>query len=166
MIITLIAAISADGKIAERDYQSSLDWTSKEDTRFFVEKTKEIGTMVMGRKTFETIGKGLPGRRMIVMSSKVGATEGVEWANESVPDLVKRLTAEGVSGIAVCGGSTVYYQFLQSGLVDELYLTVEPVLFGGGVSLASGFGRIDLELVEAKPLGGRSVLLHYRIPKV
>ncbi len=42
MKIILIAAISGNGMIAEREGQSSLDWTSKEDTKFFVEKTKEF----------------------------------------------------------------------------------------------------------------------------
>ena len=160
MIITLIAAISADGKIAQSPGQSSLNWTSKEDTRFFVEKTKEIGTMVMGRKTFETIGKALPGRRMIVLSSNAGMVEGVEFTSETVVDLVARLESEGVAGLAVCGGSTVYSQFLAAGLVNELFLTVEPVLFGNGMPLASEFGRINLKLVESKPLGG-GVLLHF-----
>ena len=166
MKITLIAAISADGKIAQNAGQSSLDWTSKEDTRFFVEKTKEIGAVVMGRKTFETIGKALPGRRTIVMShvSPPHREEGsgvVEWTSESVPDLVARLKSENVPVLAVCGGATVYSQFLAAGLVDELFLTVEPVLFGEGVPLASGFGRIDLKLVESKPLGG-GILLHFK----
>lgn len=160
MIVTLIAAVSADGKIAQSADQLSLEWTSKEDTRFFVEKTKEIGTLVMGRKTFETIGKALPGRRTIVMSSTEGSAEGVEWTSDPVVDLVARLESEGVAGLAVCGGATVYSQFLAAGLVDELFLTVEPVLFGDGVPLASGIGRIDLKLVESRPLGP-GVLLHF-----
>ncbi len=167
MKITLIAAISADGKIAQSTGQSSLDWTSKEDTRFFVEKTKEIGTVVMGRKTFETIGKALPGRRTIVLSSTGGSKaerfegrEGVEWTRETPSELVARLESEGVTGLAVCGGATVYSQFLEAGLVNELFLTVEPVLFGDGVPLGEGFGRVDLKLVESRSLGA-GVLLHF-----
>lgn len=169
MIVTLIAAISADGKIAERAGQSSLDWTSREDLRFFVSKTKEIGTLVMGRKTFETIGKPLPGRRTIVLSRGVGkwgsgGGDGtVEWAGESPAELVARLEGEGVAALAVCGGATVYAQFLRAGLVNELFLTVEPVLFGGGVPLAEDIGRVNLSLVESSTLGSSSVLLHYKI---
>lgn len=169
MIISLIAAISADGKIAQNAGQSSLDWTSKEDTRFFVEKTKEIGAVVMGRKTFETIGRPLKDRRMIVMSSTGGSEtekfegrDGVEWTRETPAELVARLSLKGLTGLAVCGGSMVYSQFLEAGLVDELFLTVEPVLFGAGVPLGDGFGRIDLKLVESRPLGGGVLLCFER----
>jgi dihydrofolate reductase len=173
MIVTLIAAITADGKIAQATGQSSLDWTSKEDTRFFVEKTKEIGAVVMGRKTFETIGKPLKERRLIVMSGshvvsppakgEAGGGGTVEWTTDSPADLVARLDREGVPGLAICGGAAIYAQFLQAGLVDELFLTVEPVLFGDGISLATGVGRIDMRLVEVRPMGERAVLLHYVI---
>ncbi len=177
MIVTLIAAISADGKIAQTVGQSSLDWTSKEDTRFFVEKTKEIGTVVMGRKTFETIGKPLKDRRVIVMSrtaqpllvspSFQGGVRGgsIEWTMDSPVDLLARLEREGVTKLAVCGGAAIYEAFLSAGLVDELYLTVEPVLFGDGVPLAAGIGRLDLEFIESSMLGEKSVLLWYRFAK-
>lgn len=167
MYVSLIAAVSADGKIAQRAGQSSLDWTSKEDTQFFVSKTKEIGTVVMGRKTFETIGKPLKGRRLIVMThAKDGlpsSSEGVEWTEDSPARLVARLDSEGVAGLAVCGGASVYSQFLRAGLVDDLYLTVEPVLFGDGVPLVSEIDRVNLEFVDSTMLGAASLLLHYRV---
>jgi dihydrofolate reductase len=173
MIVTLIAAVSADGKIARDAGQSSLDWTSREDKRFFMEKTKQIGTVVMGRSTFETIGKPLPGRRTVVLSRKGheatglrpgGAEAGtVEFTDEPLAELVARLEREGATGLAVCGGATVYSQFLKAGLVDELFLTVEPMLFGTGVPLVSDVGRINLALVSSAALGPSSVLLHYRI---
>lgn len=166
MKIILIAAISADGKIAERADQSSMDWTSPEDTKFFIQTTKEAGTVVMGRKTFATINKGLKGRRVIVMTSNsAGATaiEGVEYTSELPVDLVKRLEREGCVTLAVAGGSTVYGQFLQAGLVTDVYLTIEPVLFGGGVPLAQGFDRVPLKLVSIKQLNAQTVVLHYTV---
>ena len=129
MKIWLIAAVSADGKIAEKVDQSSLDWTSAEDTQFFVEKTKEAGVVAMGRTTFATIGKGLKDRRVIVMTKSPEAAiaiEGVEFTSESPTDLAKRLAHEGVETLALGGGASVYGQFLDAGLVDEIFLTLEP----------------------------------------
>jgi dihydrofolate reductase len=166
MKITLIAAISADGKIAERTDQSSMDWTSPEDTKFFVEKTKEAGTVVMGRKTFATINKGLKGRRVIVMTSDPGnatAIEGVEYTSESVVELVRRLESEGCTALALAGGSSVYGQFLQASLVTDVYLTIEPVLFGGGVPLAEGFDRIPMKLESITQLNPQTLVLHYTL---
>ena len=165
MKVFLIAAMSADGKIAECESQSSLDWTSAEDTQFFVEKTKEIGTVVMGRKTFATIGKPLKDRRLIVMTANPdsrAAEEGVEFTSNDPATLVQRLQAEGCEQIVIAGGASVYGQFLSAGLVDEVFLTVEPVLFGRGVPLATDVGRVNLEFVDVRQLNSRAIVLHYR----
>jgi dihydrofolate reductase len=166
MNIWLIAAMSADGKIAQSQDQLSLDWTSKEDTRFFVEKTKEAGVVIMGRKTFDTIGKPLKGRRIIVMTRQPDLSfdgEGVEYTTLQPRELVIKLESEGVSTLALAGGSMIYGAFLQAGLVTDLYLTIEPVMFGGGVPLASGFERIDMKFVDVTPLNDQAVLLYYKI---
>ncbi|HLD21057.1 MAG TPA: dihydrofolate reductase family protein [Patescibacteria group bacterium] len=172
MNVWLIAAMSADGKIAQAEGQSSLDWTSKEDTRFFIDKTKEAGVVIMGRKTFDTIGKPLKDRRIIVMSRSPvlplpkGELEGVagtvEYTNLSPRDLLDQLAAQGVTTVAIAGGSSIYSQFLHDGLVTDLYLTIEPHLFGSGVPLATGFERIDMSLVDLTRLNDQAVLLHYK----
>ena len=169
MLISLIAAMSADGRIAQSANQNSMDWTSKEDLAFFVRKTKEIGIMVMGRKTFDTIGKPLKGRRVIVMTRKPRQStfhddDGtVEYTNANPKELVAKLAHQGIKELAVCGGAQIYSAFLKAGLVHEVYLTVEPVLFGAGVSLTEGFERINMVLAEVERLSAQTVLLHYRV---
>lgn len=166
MNVWLIAAMSVDGKIAESADQLSLDWTSKEDTRFFVQKTKEAGVMIMGRKTFETIGKPLKGRRIIVMTRQKDLHfegEGVEYSSLEPRELLDQLSSEGVSTVVIAGGSSIYSAFLSEHLVTDLYLTIEPHVFGNGVPLASGFERIDLRLVDVTRLSDQAVLLHYKV---
>lgn len=173
MKVILIAAISVNGKIAQATNQSSLEWTSKEDTAFFVEKTKEVGVVVMGQKTFETIGRPLKGRRLIVLTQDESLKEKypevndgmtrLEFVNESPIDLVRRLESEGVKSIVIGGGAFVYASFLHEGLVTDVYLTVEPILFGNGIALAEGFHDIKLSLVETRLLGEQSVMLHYHV---
>lgn len=166
MKITLIASLSVDGNIAKDVHQSSLDWNEKADTQFFVSKTKELGTVVMGWNTWRTIGKSLSGRRLIVLSrSKHDDQDGVEFVDETVSHLCQRLQTQGVKTLAVAGGASVYSQFLQAGLVDELYVTVAPVLFGEGVGFANGFDQIDLELQDVQRLGAQSALFHYSVRK-
>ena len=170
--VILIAAISADGKIAERADQKSLDWTSKEDLKFFIERTKQAGVVIMGRKTFETIGKPLKGRLNVIMTSdpnrridsatlaEVGV---IEYTSNPPGEIIKDLETRGYTEVAICGGSSIYGQFLKERLVDELFLTVEPVLFGSGVPLASNFDRINLELLDSIKLGERAMLLHFKV---
>ncbi|MBI4435706.1 dihydrofolate reductase [Candidatus Uhrbacteria bacterium] len=176
MNVWLIAAMSADGKIAQAEGQSSLDWTSKEDTRFFIDKTKEAGVVIMGRKTFDTIGKPLKGRRIVVVTRasvprqpplappwEGGGSDGtIEYSNLPPRELLSHLASQGVTTVAIAGGSSIYSQFLCEGLVTDLYLTIEPHLFGSGVPLASGFDRLDLHLQEVRQLNAQAVLLHYK----
>jgi dihydrofolate reductase len=166
MKISLVAAMSADAKIAESSEQNSLDWTSKEDTKFFIRKTKEAGVVIMGRKTFDTIGKGLKGRRIIVMTRQEGLVfdgEGVEYTNLSPKELVEQLESEGAEHAVLGGGAAIYGQFLKEGLVTDVHLTIEPVMFGGGVPLAEGFDRISMKLKEIEKLNDHTVMLHYII---
>ena len=166
MNITIIAAISADGKIAERTSQSSMDWSSKEDMRFFVEKTKEARAMIMGRTTFETIGKPLKDRLIIVLSREPGKSipGQVEWTSESPQTIVSNLERRGYTNVIIAGGSQIYTLFLQERLVTDLYLTIEPVLFGStGVPFIADTGRINLRLLETTSLSPQSVVHHFEV---
>ena len=166
MIVNLVAATSLNGKIAASVDQSSLEWTSKEDTKFFVEKTKECKVMIMGRKTFDTIGRGLKDRLMIVMTcdpEKFAPIEGVEFSCSSPQQILSDLETRGYSSVAITGGAGVYSMFLKEKLITDVFLTIEPILFGNGIPLAEAFEDVRLELVETKMLGEQSVLLHYRI---
>lgn len=165
MRIFMIAAVTADGFIG-RHAAHEAGWTTKEDKRTFVELTKEAGTMIFGSTTFKTIGRALPGRRMIVMTSQPdnqSATEDVEFSSESPTDLINRLEGEGVQAIAICGGAKIYTAFMQAGLIQEVYLTVEPILFGTGISLFAAELDQKLELITSQPLNQHTLLQHYKV---
>lgn len=166
MKILFVAAVSMDGYVAQSAEQNSLEWTSKEDTQFFVEKTKEVGVVVMGRKTFDTIGRPLKGRRLIVMTRQPGLSfdgEGVEYTTEVASELMDRLSSEGVEQVVIAGGPQIWSLFLEAGLVTDVFLTVEPVLFGGGVKFCALDQAIRFELVESRQLNDHAVMQHYRV---
>lgn len=142
MHIYLLAAQSIDGYIAQDPSVPSTSWTSREDAQFFRDKTKEIGTLVMGRKTFETIGRALPHRSIIVLSAQPKPPQfahipdiEVTYLSVDPQQLIALLEQRGVQSLAVCGGTHVYSQFLQADLVDTAFITIEPVLFGYGNKL-------------------------------
>ena len=87
----------------------------------------------------------------------------VEYSSLEPAALLDQLASQGITTVALAGGSSIYSQFLQSGLVTDLYLTIEPHLFGSGVPLATGFERIDMRLVDVTRLGEQAVLLHYQV---
>ncbi len=166
MKVFLIAAITVDGFIAKTNNQLA-DWTSTEDKKLFVRLTKEAGHMVMGARTYETIGRALPGRKTIVYTydSASITNPDIEATTEAPADLVERLAKNGAHGLAVCGGAQIYSLFAKAGVLDELYLTVEPVAFGAGVSLFSEALDLNLELLDSQTLNDNVILLHYRVIK-
>src|SRR6056297_2755329 len=91
----LIAALSANGKISAEGGGSSLKWTSKEDTKYFVQRTKKAKNLIMGRKTFETINKPLKDRTIYVLTKNremlVKKMSGVIFTDETPKALVKHL---------------------------------------------------------------------------
>jgi dihydrofolate reductase len=167
--VFIIAAMSADGFIAQYAEQRSVDWRSKADGRFFIERTKAAGVMVMGSTTFNTfrVRRAPAGRRLIVYTRhpEAVAGENIETTDETPAALVARLEREGAHELAVCGGAAIDKLFMDSGLVDALYLTVEPVLFGAGVPLFSGEVAAGLSLLENRQLSDNTVLLHYAVGK-
>ncbi len=164
MNVFIIAAVTADGFIG-RHKDHLADWTSPEDKKLFVELTKEAGTVVVGSRTFATIGRALPGRKIIVLSSKPAPTviEGVEYTSESPLEIVARLAVAGEPTLGIIGGASVYHQFMAAGIVNEIYLTVEPKLFGQGVTLFNGELDTNLELIKSWPLNASAFVLHYRV---
>lgn len=110
-MISLIAAY-ARGRVIGKD--GRLPWRLPDDLRYFRRVT--LGhTVVMGRKTFDAIGRPLPGRRNVVLTRGAAfAVPGVEVAH-SVDDVVA------LGDIVVIGGASVYALFLP--LADRLYIT-------------------------------------------
>lgn len=166
MKIFIIAAVTLDGFISRNDSEPAM-WTSKADKEFFKAATKKAGVIVMGSKTFETIGRALPGRRNIVLSrtKRFDDIPGIESSEESPTELVSRLEQEGVTELAVCGGSHIYTSFMKAGLVDTIYVTVEAIAFGSGITLFNEPIDAKLALRETRSLGDGAVLLEYSVIK-
>ena len=164
MNVFLIAAITADGFIG-RDDGHTADWTGREDKKVFVELTKRAGTMIMGARTFASIGRALPGRHTIVYThhqERISVLE-VETTDEAPAMLIERLAKSGADEVAICGGAVIYDMFMQANVVDELFLTVVPIVFGTGVPLFKSPLDARLELLEQTQLADGAILLHYAV---
>lgn len=110
----MIACVSRDGGLGK---DGELLWHIPEDMKFFRETTK--GNMViMGRKTFDSIGRALPGRENVVLSSRKGEATDVKWCTREELGKVLR-NAEGKK--FVIGGASLYEMFLPE--AEKIYLT-------------------------------------------
>ena len=111
---TAIAAMSLNRVIGSGN---QIPWHLPEDFKWF----KQITTghvIVMGRKTFESIGKPLPNRETIVMSRSQFSHPGVK----TIRSLDELFTLAGGREIFICGGAQVYAQALP--WCSDLYLTL------------------------------------------
>ncbi len=173
MHCSLIAAISADGFIARTALERSFDWTSEADKAFYVSQIKSADAIIMSLKTFSTFSRYPKGSRWILYTNQpenfVNPAPGVisaEATKETPLAVMARLEQEGVQKIMVAGGSSVYTQFLQAGVVDTVYLTLEPVFFGTGVGLFNqSLGTTLVSLVKTTQLSEQTLLLEYAVVK-
>lgn len=113
-MISLIAALAADRVIG---MEGAMPWNLPADLAWFKRNTLNK-PVIMGRLTFDSIGRPLPGRLNIVVSRQPGTAEGVTW----VTSLDEAIQAAGdVPEVMVIGGGRIYEQMLNR--ADRLYLT-------------------------------------------
>ena len=116
--VTLVVAIGRNGVIGA---DGELPWPPTGDLAHF--KTLTMGhPMIMGRATYESIGRPLPGRTSIVL------TRDASWSADGVvaaPDLARALAAAERLDDAVflIGGAQVYAAALEAGVVDRMVVT-------------------------------------------
>lgn len=114
-MISIIAAVSKNGVIG---VDNKLPWDLPEDLKRFKELTTG-NVVIMGRKTYESIGKPLPNRiNIVVTRDKDFFVPGVLSANSLDSALLK---AGGNKDIFIIGGGEIYKQSM--GFVDKLYIT-------------------------------------------
>jgi dihydrofolate reductase len=164
---TAFVAASVDGRIS-LDPGKSPDWTSREDQKFFHAALAKFDAVVVGRSTFEAARKSLEKRNTYVLSSrptKIDRTGLVTFVNPSRADL--RKIFEKHTAVAVLGGGRVYQTMLDEKLMDEIYVTLEPLIFGQGVPMfIGGTSTAGLQLLAARKLNhAGTLLLHYKVTK-
>jgi dihydrofolate reductase len=117
MIVSIIAAMDRKRGIG---VDNKLPWRLSADLKRFRELTMGHH-IIVGRKTFESIGRPLPGRRMIVVTrDRSYKAEGCGLAH-SVEDAIDLARERGESEAFICGGAEIYAQSI--GIVDRMYLT-------------------------------------------
>ena len=167
MKVILIMALTIDGKIA-RDADHFPDWTGREDKLMFKETTQKAGVVVMGSKTYDAIGKPLPNRKNIVLTRKKtrwSVQGNLVFTGRTPAELLADLEKEGFQTVVLAGGSKINTLFIREGLIDEMYITFSPKIFGTGLSLFTEQLSLDLKLIDFKKLGSDEIFTRYRVIK-
>jgi dihydrofolate reductase len=171
-VCAVFIATSVDGYIARED--GGIDWLARvevagEDYGYgaFLES---VDALVIGRATYEVAAGFEPwpyaGKRCVVMSHRpIEDRHGEEAAAGDVAAVVARLGAQGVRRIYVDGGKVIQ-QFLAAGLIDELTISVIPVVLGAGVRLfAAGVGEHVLVVLGTRGWASGLVQTRWRVAR-
>lgn len=168
---SVFLAASLDGFIARAD--GAIDWLA------IVERAGEdygirafydsVDTLVMGRKTYD-VALGFDewpyaGMRCVVVTSDTSraSRHGEEFFAGELAALLDRLGAEGSKRVYVDGGAVIA-QALAANLVDDVTVSIIPILLGEGTALAPRIGHdVLLELVEHRAFESGLVQLKYRV---
>ena len=162
--VTLMMAVTLDGKIAKTDKHFP-DWTSKEDKKLFASVSKEHRVVMMGEKTFYTFPSPLKDRLNVVFTLEKNppAIEGVKWVSGDPVEVLRELAGMGYEKALLGGGAYLNTLFLEKKLINEIILTVEPKIFGAGLSLFNGDFNIDLELKELNKINDNAFAVKYKV---
>ncbi|XMB73100.1 dihydrofolate reductase family protein [Mycoplasmatota bacterium WC30] len=164
--VILNVAISYDGYISRED--GTVDFLGNPDLitdDLLVSFLKNIDVVIMGRTTYDQYNRYgwdyLNGKRIIVLSSKAGDSDQVEFYNGDVVELVKSLDC----GIWCFGGGKVIKAFLDADLIDVFHITTMPTIIGRGIRLFEpGDYSYKLELISTEEMG--SMVTHkYKVKK-
>ncbi len=163
--VRLYVATSLDGFVAGPDH--GLDWLFTDGDYGFKAFYGAVGGLVMGRKTYDVVrGFGewpYTDRPCWVFSRRPAvAHAGVRFVAGRPSDLIDEIAEEAGGPIWLVGGGEITAEFMVAGLVDELILSIHPIILGDGVRLFHrGIPRMDLELVNSETWASGLVQLTY-----
>jgi len=171
--LSLFIAMSLDGYIAKpNDNLDFLKLVDKEGEDYgYADFTATIDTLIIGRKTYDYVIKHIGAgyydngdRDVYIITRTPKPSSGrTTFYTGDLAELVKKLKSENGKNIYCDGGAEVIHELLQHDLIDELIISVIPILVGDGVKLfRDGRPEQRLELLSSKSFDTGLVQMHYR----
>lgn len=169
MKVIVYMATTANGYIATEDddtaFVSSVEWKA------FRSMAKKFGNLIVARRTYEIMVKdeeldGLESLMVCVVTSDQDfkSAASTHYAVTSPRKALEFLKSSGYTEALVSGGGRLNASFFKESLVDELYLDIEPVLFGKGINLLQQQDvTARLKLLGTKKLSADEIQLHYQV---
>ncbi|HUK91828.1 MAG TPA: dihydrofolate reductase family protein [Blastocatellia bacterium] len=165
-------ACTVDGFIAHEDH--TIDGFVPEGehvTDYFQSLRNDYDTVLMGRRTYEFgiqfgVTNPYPWMKQYVISRNMvqSPDPNVELVSKDIIAFVSELKKGAGKDIFLCGGADLAGRLFADGLIDELIVKLNPVLFGSGIPLMSGAAKqTALDLTGSKVYGNGVVLLNYRV---
>ena len=169
MHVSVVMVQSVDGNITNGTDANIYSWTSAEDSAFFFSQIEQNTLIIMGSRTYEMAKTKIqlkPDKLRVVLTRNPEkfadqvVAGSLEFSNETPQELLTQLEKRGFTKALVVGGSEVNGIFFSANLVNELIVTIEPILFGQGLHLTSKLSqKVPLKLRSITQLNSQGTLL-------
>lgn len=169
-----VVAISLDGCITRHDSEG-VSFTSDADKRYYRQALTTFDCSIFGSTTFEVgmedILPALASDRLRVVWTRQPekyrqyAWKGkLEFKAGELAEILEELRVRGKQRCAILGGTRVYTECVREGLMQALWVTLEPLGFGSGKRLFEGEVDFHFRLQSVEHLSDNTLLLKYHIP--
>lgn len=173
MKVVGFVVMSLDGCLTRHE-EPGVGFASEADRRYFHQALAEFDCTLMGHGTFEArrdaiLGALSPRRLRVVWTrhpDRHSAEEQaglLEFRDGKPSAILDRLAERGYSGCAVLGGAALFTACLEERRMPELWVTIEPRVFGTGQRMFAGHLDQAFGLRELAPLSADTVLLKYQL---
>jgi len=166
--IILFIASSLDGYIARED--GTIDWLPENTASGYDDFIKSVDTVIMGKKTYNqvlTFGDyPYKDKKSYVFTrnNEYSKDENAEFVDDA-DKLVKDILSDSGTNIWLIGGAEIISTFVNLGFVDEINISINPVVLGKGIPLFKNIEKeIKLELIKTTDYDAL-VELRYKIQK-
>ena len=167
MNIIIYLASSANGMISNQ--KNVPDWLSPEYGQGFMSICQRTKAVIMGKTTYNILAPDyLPLKEegsLVVLThdtNLIPPQPNILFTDQSPQAIIALLESKGHTEAVIIGGTLTVSEFLKAGLVNELYLVIEPVLFDAGLPVLKEVNKdFKLDLSDVKQLNANTVQLHY-----
>jgi len=164
--LLLNLAVTLDGYIEGPN--GEIDWCLTDEDYGMTAFLERCDALLMGRKSYEVMlsydANALPDKRKHIVSRTMDQVNGnAEILRGDLAAEVHRLKQGEGTGIWLYGGGDIIGQCLNAGLVDEICVSIHPILLGGGIPLYSRMPRTGLTLLDSSAYTSGLVQLTYAV---
>lgn len=166
--------------------KKEIDWhnVDQEFNTYAISFLNTVDTLVFGRVTYELMASYWPTPAALkddpIIAEKMNSLPKLVisktltkagWQNtklvkENVAEEISKLKSQSAKNIAIFGSSDLALTLMQSNLIDEFHIIVNPVILGAGKTLFKGINkRLNLKLLRTKTFNSGNVLLCYEVAK-
>ncbi|MDO8503881.1 MAG: dihydrofolate reductase family protein [bacterium] len=168
MKVILYMAVTGNGYIAKENDDTS--WISKEEWNSYSAVVRKAGNSVIGHRTYDIITKQpefseFEKVKIVIVSHNDFKTLSSNHVTVKTPEEALSLLKD-FKEVIVAGGSNLNSSFMEKNLIDEVYLDIEPIIFGKGIKLfADNNFEVKLKLLGIRNLTEDIIQLHYKVLK-